>query len=109
MKMASVPAFMLGVLVLLLLALGYVEYVYSAGWPDGHVTEYAAAVRGLYYYCAIPGLALMSYSLWLGRQARTQPIKVKLLQTAMVAVAVLAIFVGVDGHYYHALDHGQGG
>ena len=88
MKMASALSYALSLLVLLMLAFGYSQYAYFTGGPDGYVSDYAAAVRSLYYYFAVPGLLLMGYSLMLGRTARHKPVALRLL------AAVLDLMVG---------------
>ncbi|PPC78674.1 hypothetical protein C4K68_03990 [Pokkaliibacter plantistimulans] len=109
MKMASALSYALSLLVLLMLAFGYSQYAYFTGGPDGYVSDYAAAVRSLYYYFAVPGLLLMGYSLMLGRTARHKPVALRLLAAVLVCAALVLAFAMLDSQYFGALDHGQGG
>nr|WP_086940742.1 hypothetical protein [Thaumasiovibrio occultus] len=109
MKFARWFGYLLAVVTLVLLALGYLLYLYDLGFPDGHITDYAAAMSSVYKKALVPGGLLAVYTLYLARQAPQKNIWGKLALVLLVLVISVGVIAMVDNHFYLNLDRGQGG
>lgn len=105
----SVVAYVLGAAILLVCSVGYVEFVSSVGFPDGHASDYELKMSIMLHAVAIPLLLLSLYAVNLGVVGNKRNISKQLTVTAVILIALLATFFLSDVYLYNNFDHGQGG
>lgn len=93
---------------LMLPVLGYLEYIYLLGFPDGFITEYGHTGRIFYFIFVWPILALGFYFIYLGWTSTKQKTHKKLAISIFIFILYIAIIAVIDHYLYTHLNHGQG-
>jgi hypothetical protein len=87
------------------MGLGYIEYQYNLGIPDGYISEYSHTTNVIYKISVFPFIFLIGYFGYLGWVGSTK----KLLIPLSLLLIFIVMLATVDKYLYIYLDHGQGG
>lgn len=99
----------MGIAILLIGYLGYLEYIKNLGYPDGHIIDYDLKMSITFKVMVLPVLSLSFYTFYLAVNSSLLNTSSSLKYCALLLLAGLALFFGLDLFFYHTVDHGQGG
>lgn len=109
MKTTSIIALVLGVVSFLLGFFVYMEYVYFAGFPDGHITELASAQKKLFTIFTEIDAAFGLWFFCLFAIGMRKKINKKLYITSILYILFIAAVFIINYHLSLHLDDGVGG
>lgn len=109
MKPLICISYILSLTTLIIMSLGYIEYQYNLGIPDGYISEYSHTTNVIYKISVFPFIFLIGYFGYLGWVGSIKKINKKLLISLSLLLIFIVILATVDKYLYIYLDHGQGG